>query len=101
VALTNKSFATLQKLYQLLFLQCKKINLINNQMTKQFIQIYFKELHMIFSPNSGNVIDVYSRLAKVGVKFNIGIVCLTQPPSTVNQDLLALTENFFIGHLSS
>ena len=56
---------------------------------------------MIFSPNSGNVIDVYSRFAKVGVKFNIGIVYLTQSPSTVNQDLLALTENFFIGHLSS
>jgi len=56
---------------------------------------------MIFPPNLGNVIDVYSRFAKVGVKFNIGIVYLTQSPSTVNQDLLALTENFFIGHLSS
>jgi DNA helicase HerA-like ATPase len=56
---------------------------------------------MIFPPNSGNVIDVYSRFAKEGAKFNIGILYSTQSPSTVNHDLLAQTENFFIGHLSS
>lgn len=56
---------------------------------------------MIFPPNSGNVIDVYSRFAKEGAKFHIGIVYSTQSPSTINRDLLAQTENFFIGHLSS
>lgn len=74
---------------------------VRNEMHGRFVQIYFEEAHMIFPPNSGNVIDVYSRFAKEGAKFNIGIVYSTQSPSTVNQDLLTQTENFFIGHLSS
>lgn len=74
---------------------------VSNQLNGKYVQIYFEEAHMIFPPNSGNVIDVYSRFAKEGAKFNIGIVYSTQSPSTVNRDLLAQTENFFIGHLSS
>jgi hypothetical protein len=74
---------------------------VSNTLNNNFIQIYFEEAHMIFPPNAGNTIDVYSRFAKEGVKFNIGIVYSTQSPSTVNRDLLSQTENFFIGHLSS
>lgn len=74
---------------------------VRNEMHGRYVQIYFEEAHMIFPPNSGNVIDVYSRFAKEGAKFNIGIVYSTQSPSTINHDLLAQTENFFIGHLSS
>ncbi|SEL08635.1 AAA-like domain-containing protein [Roseateles sp. YR242] len=74
---------------------------VRNEMDGRFVQIYFEEAHMIFPPNAGNVIDVYSRFAKEGAKFNIGIVYSTQSPSTINTDLLAQTENFFIGHLSS
>ncbi|MSQ56871.1 MAG: ATP-binding protein [Limnohabitans sp.] len=74
---------------------------VNSQLKNKLIQISFEEAHIIFSLNSGNVIDVYSRFAKEGAKFHIGIVYSTQSPSTVNQDLLAQTENFFIGHLSS
>lgn len=82
------------------FLQ-QEAKFVRNEMHGRYVQIYFEEAHMIFPPNSGNVIDVYSRFAKEGAKFNIGIVYSTQSPSTVNHDLLAQTENFFIGHLSS
>jgi hypothetical protein len=81
--------------------QAQEEKFVNNKLNGKYVQIYFEEAHMIFPPNSGNVIDVYSRFAKEGAKFNIGIVYSTQSPSTVNQDLLAQTENFFIGHLSS
>ena len=74
---------------------------VSNTLNNNYIQIYFEEAHMIFPPNAGNTIDVYSRFAKEGAKFNIGIVYSTQSPSTVNRDLLSQTENFFIGHLSS
>jgi hypothetical protein len=74
---------------------------VSNSLNDRYIQIYFEEAHMIFPPNSGNTIDVYSRFAKEGAKFNIGIVYSTQSPSTINRDLLSQTENFFIGHLSS
>lgn len=74
---------------------------VSNQLNGHFVQIYFEEAHMIFPPNQGNVINVYSRFAKEGAKFNIGIVYCTQSPTTVNKDLLSQTENFFIGHLAS
>ncbi|CAN1495550.1 Helicase HerA, central domain containing protein [Burkholderiaceae bacterium] len=74
---------------------------VNNALNDRYVQIYFEEAHMIFPSSASNVIDVYSRFAKEGAKFNIGIVYSTQSPSTVNEDLLAQTENFFIGHLSS
>ena len=74
---------------------------VNNQLDGHYVQIYFEEAHMIFPPNQGNVINVYSRFAKEGAKFNIGIVYCTQSPTTVNVDLLSQTENFFIGHLAS
>jgi hypothetical protein len=73
----------------------------NNELNDVFVQIYFEEAHVIFPPNTSNVIDVYSRIAKEGAKFNIGFVYATQSPSTINNDLLTQTENFFIGHLSS
>ena len=74
---------------------------VSNQLNGHYVQIYFEEAHMIFPTNAGTVIDVYSRFAKEGAKFNIGIVYSTQSPTTVNRDLLSQTENFFIGHLSS
>ena len=44
---------------------------------------------------------VYARFAKEGAKFHIGMVYSTQSPSTINRELLAQTENFFVGHLAS
>jgi DNA helicase HerA-like ATPase len=44
---------------------------------------------------------VYARFAKEGAKFHVGMVYSTQSPSTINRELLAQTENFFVGHLSS
>jgi len=74
---------------------------VSNTLGNQFVQVYFEEAHNIFPPNSSTALSIYSRFAKEGAKFNIGIVYCTQSPSTVNQDLLSQTENFFIGHLSS
>lgn len=66
-----------------------------------FIQLYFEEAHNIFPREKGSVRDIYSKIAKEGAKFRIGIVYSTQSPSTVSGELLAQTENFFIGHISS
>ncbi len=75
---------------------------VTNQLADRFIQLYFEEAHMIFPPSEpGKVTDIYSRFAKEGAKFHIGIVYSTQSPSTVNPELLSQTENFFIGHLSN
>lgn len=44
---------------------------------------------------------IYRRFAKEGTKYHIGMVYSTQSHTTVNPDLLAQTENFFIAHLAS
>jgi hypothetical protein len=74
---------------------------VSNSTNDRYVQIYFEEAHNVFPPASAETQSIYSRFAKEGAKFNIGIVYSTQSPSTVNKDLLAQTENFFIGHLSS
>lgn len=73
---------------------------VTNSLNGRYVQVYFEEAHNIFPPNGSTGLSIYSRFAKEGAKFNIGIVYSTQSPSTVNKDLLAQTENFFIGHLS-
>jgi len=72
----------------------------NNQLGNHFIQLYFEEAHNLF-PYSGDVTTIYSRLAKEGAKYHIGMVYSTQSPTTINKDLLAQTENFFVAHLAS
>jgi DNA helicase HerA-like ATPase len=61
----------------------------------------FEEAHNLFPSNDKDLTGVYARFAKEGAKFQIGMVYSTQSPSTMNKDLLAQTENFFVGHLSS
>jgi hypothetical protein len=74
---------------------------VGNTLGEHFIQLYFEEAHNLFPPESKDLTGVYARFAKEGAKFHIGMVYSTQSPSTINSELLAQTENFFVGHLSS
>lgn len=74
---------------------------VTNALGDSYIQLYFEEAHNLFPPSSTDNHDVYSRFAKEGAKFHIGMVYSTQSPSTISQELLVQTENFFVGHLSS
>jgi hypothetical protein len=74
----------------------------NNDLGNHFIQLYFEEAHNLFGYNDNtDTTKIYRRFAKEGAKYHIGMVYSTQSPSTVNSDLLAQTENFFIAHLAS
>ncbi|MBN2348217.1 MAG: DUF87 domain-containing protein, partial [Bacteroidales bacterium] len=74
----------------------------NNNLSDHFIQLYFEEAHNLFGYNdNSDETKIYRRFAKEGAKYHIGMVYSTQSPSTVNSDLLAQTENFFIAHLAS
>lgn len=72
----------------------------NKQLGKNYVQLYFEEAHNLF-PATENKSDIYSKIAKEGAKYHIGMVYSTQSPSTISKDLLAQTENFFIAHMSS
>lgn len=72
----------------------------NNALGSHFVQLYFEEAHNLF-PTKDEGMDIYRRIAKEGAKYHIGMVYSTQSVTTINKDLLAQTENFFIAHLSS
>lgn len=77
-------------------------NLLNKLGHKHYIQLYFEEAHNLFGYNDqSDETKIYRKFAKEGAKYHIGMVYSTQSPSTVNSDLLAQTENFFIAHLAS
>lgn len=73
----------------------------SDTLEKHYVQLYFEEAHNLFPKDGKDFTGVYARFAKEGAKFHIGIVFSTQSPSIINQELLAQTENFFVGHLSS
>lgn len=77
-------------------------NLKNKFGHKHYIQLYFEEAHNLFGYNDeSDETKIYRKFAKEGAKYHIGMVYSTQSPSTVNSDLLAQTENFFVAHLAS
>lgn len=73
----------------------------NNALGDNYVQLYFEEAHNLFPANETDSKSIYSRIAKEGAKYNIGMVYSTQSPTTISDDLLAQTENFFIAHISS
>jgi hypothetical protein len=73
----------------------------NDKLGNHYIQLYFEEAHNLFPSKEEEAGEIYRRLAKEGAKYHIGMVYSTQSPTTINRDLLAQTENFFVAHLSS
>lgn len=73
----------------------------NNRLGDHFMQLYFEEAHNLFPAHEQDTVDIYRRLAKEGAKYHIGMVYSTQSVTTINRDLLAQTENFFVAHMSS
>lgn len=73
----------------------------SNGLGDHYIQLYFEEAHNLFPADEQSIVDIYSRIAKEGAKYHLGMVYSTQSPSTISRDLLAQTENFFVTHISS
>lgn len=72
-----------------------------NELDKNYIQFYFEEAHNLFPVSNNEFTGIYTRFAKEGAKFHIGMVYSTQSPSTISRELLVQTENFYVAHLSS
>ncbi|MEQ1807094.1 MAG: DUF87 domain-containing protein [Burkholderiaceae bacterium] len=81
--------------------RAQETKFVGNNLGNRYVQLYFEEAHNLFPPESKDLTGVYARFAKEGAKFHIGMVYSTQSPSTINKELLAQTENFFVSHLSS
>ena len=68
---------------------------------ENYVQLYFEEAHNLFPDKEKDMTNIYTRIAKEGAKYNIGMIYSTQSPSTIQNELINQTENLFALHFSS
>jgi Helicase HerA, central domain len=81
-------------------IRTKGLTALSEAKEPPIIMMYVEEAHNLIGKDA-EITSTWPRIAKEGAAMNLGMVYCTQEPSSIQPNIMANTENFFVTHLNN